>query len=119
MRPKRKRTRSVEIVVTREQIAFWTCAAALDPVPPTWLGPTWRELLQAPVDPSQSSKTIAFPTSVLAEFRSRDDRATMHFVLPMIITDHALSILERHGLQPIPSHYCRTTMRAADDDIPF
>jgi hypothetical protein len=119
MKPTRDKRRPVEIEVTSEQIAFWKCAAALDPVPPTWAGPTWAELLSAPVGSDTSSMTVLFPISFLSEFRSGDDKATMHFVVPSIITDHALHILERHGLQRIPVNHMRLRTPDTDEDIPF
>lgn len=113
--------RPLEIEVSSEHLAYWKCAAALDPVPPTWAGPTWAELLSAPVDPDGSFITALFPASFLARFRSRDERQTLHMLVPAIITDHALHILERHGLQPIPLNFARDRTRksASDDDIPF
>lgn len=119
MKPRRTKERSVEILVTKEQMNFWTCAAALDPVPPTWAGPSWHTLLSTPLNAKRSTMTVLFPTSVLADFRSREDKETMHFVLPMIITDHALHILEQHGLQRIPANYTGQSKREPDDDIPF
>ncbi len=113
--------RPLEIDVSSEYLTYWKCAAALDPVPPTWAGPTWAELLSAPVDPEGSFITVLFPASFLARFRSRDEKQTLHMLVPAIITDHALHILERHGLQPIPVNYARVykSKNASDDDIPF
>jgi hypothetical protein len=116
-----QRLQSLEIDVSSDHLAYWRCAAALDPVPPTWAGPTWAELLSAPVDPDRESITVLFPAAFLAGFRSRDEKQTLHMLVPAIITDHALHILERHGLQPIPVNYAREHRRknASDDDIPF
>jgi hypothetical protein len=113
--------RPLEIDVSSEYLAYWKCAAALDPVPPTWAGPTWAELLSAPVDPDGSFITVLFPASFLDRFRSRDEKQTMHMLVPNIITNHALHILERHGLQRIPLNYAREDKRKneSDDDIPF
>lgn len=113
--------RPLEIDVSSEHLAYWKCAAALDPVPPTWAGPTWAELLSAPVDTDRASITVLFPASFLAEFASRTEKQTMHMLVPNIITNHALHILERHGLQRIPLNYAREDKRKneSDDDIPF
>jgi hypothetical protein len=120
-RSAKRELRPLDIDVSSEHLAYWKCAAALDPVPPTWAGPTWAELLSAPVDPDGSFITVLFPASFLARFRTRDEKQTLHMLVPAIITDHALHILERHGLQPIPVNFARGSRRkdASDDDIPF
>ncbi|KAB2910278.1 MAG: hypothetical protein F9K29_25200 [Hyphomicrobiaceae bacterium] len=117
MKPKQARHRAIDIKVTPNDIVLWKCAAALEPVPPTWAGPTWAELLTTPVDRETQWMTVKLPTSFTARYRTRDDRETLFLIVPMMITEQALLILEKHGLQRIPVKYTRDP--EPDGYIPF
>lgn len=117
--PKRARFRAIEIKVTPEEIALWKCAAALEPVPPTWAGLTWAELLETPIDPHTHWMTVTLPTSFTAQFRTREDRETMFMTIPIMLVEQALMILEKNGLQRIPAKYTRERDPEPDDAIPF
>ena len=114
---KRAKYRTVDIEVSRDQLVLWTCAAALEPVPPTWLGPTWAEVLATPADLARGRMMLDVPTRFLAKFTTRDDREQLFYIVPSWLTDQALLILERHGLQPIPIKYTRDA--EPEDGIPF
>lgn len=115
---KRARRRAIDIKVTPEEIVLWKCAAALEPVPPTWTGLTWDELLATPIDPETRWMTLKLPTSFFtAEFRTREDRETMFMTIPIMLVEQALLILEKHGLQRTPLKYTRDP--EPDDAIPF
>lgn len=117
MKPNRVRHRAIDIKVTPEEIVLWKCAAALEPVPPTWAGLTWVELLEAPIDPHTHWMTVTLPTSFTARYRTKEDRETMFISVPIMLTEQALLILEKHGLQRIPAKYTRDP--EPDDAIPF
>lgn len=114
---RRAQTRPVDIEVTRDQLAIWTCAAALEPVPPTWLGPMWRDVLATPVDFDRFRMTLNVPMSFIDKYCSRDEREQLNMIIPYWLTEQALVILERHGLQPIPLKYTRDA--EPEDEIPF
>lgn len=114
---KRPSTYAIDIKVSPEEIVLWKCAAALEPVPPTWAGPTWDELLAIPVYPETYWMTVTLPASFTAQFRTREDRETMFLTVPMMLAEQALLILEKHGLQRIPVKYTRDP--EPDDAIPF
>ncbi|NBU58938.1 MAG: hypothetical protein EBS23_04030 [Betaproteobacteria bacterium] len=114
---KRTGRRPVEISVKPEDIVLWKCAAALEPVPPTWAGVTWQELLATPF--ADGSMTVMLPTRFTAEYRTREDRETMFISITYLITNQAELILERHGLQRIPIKYTRDPKPDREDDIPF
>lgn len=115
---KRPPTRKVDIKVSSEELVLWKCAAALEPVPPTWTGLTWDELLATPIDRETHWMTVTLPTSFFtAEFRTCEDRETLFLTIPIMLREEALLILEKHGLQPIPVKYTRGP--EPDDAIPF
>lgn len=114
---KRPSIRAIDIKVSPEEIVLWKCAAALEPVPPTWAGLTWAELLATPINPGTHWMTVKLPTSFTAQFRTREDRETMFLTVPMMLTEQAALILEKHGLQRIPVKYTRDP--EPDDAIPF
>lgn len=116
---KRLSSRKVDIKVRPDEIVLWKCAAALEPVPPTWIGPTWDELLATPLDPETNWMTVTLPTSFTAQFRTREDRETMFITIPIMLMEQALLILEKHGLQRIPVKYMRDRDPEPDDAIPF
>jgi hypothetical protein len=113
------RNRAIDIKVSPEEIVLWKCAAALEPVPPTWAGPTWAELLATPIDPATHWMTVMLPTSFTAQFRTREERETMFMTVPIMLTEQALLILEKNGLQRIPVKYMRERDPEPDDAIPF
>jgi len=115
--PKRASHRAIDIKARPEDVVLWKCAAALEPVPPTWAGLTWDELLATPIDPHTHWMTVKLPTSFTARYRTREDRETMFLTIPLMLTEQALLILEKHGLQRIPVKYVRD--REPDDAIPF
>jgi hypothetical protein len=115
----RSPTRAIDIKVSPEEIVLWKCAAALEPVPPTWAGPTWGELLATPIDPETHWMTVTLPTSFTAQFRTREDRETMFMTIPILLMEQALLILEKNGLQRIPVKYTRERDPEPDDAIPF
>ena len=114
---KRILRKPVKISVKPEDIVLWKCAAALEPVPPTWAGVTWQELLATPL--ADGSMTVMLPTRFTAEYRTREDRETMFISIPYLITNQAELILEKHGLQRIPIKYTRDPKPDREDDIPF
>lgn len=117
MTKRAQKTRAVDIEVTRQDFALWTCAAALEPVPPTWLGPTWRDILATPVDFDNFRMTLNVPVRFIARNFMRNEREQLSMTIPWWLTEHALMILERHGLQPIPIKYTRDA--EPEDEIPF
>lgn len=117
MTAKRARQRAIDIKVSPEELVLWKCAAALEPVPPTWAGLTWAELLATPIDPETHWMTVKLSTSFTARYRTREDRETMFLTIPLMLTEQALLILEKHGLQRIPVKYTRGP--EPDDAIPF
>lgn len=96
---------------------MWTCAAALEPVPPTWLGMSWRKLLAMPVDLAAGAMTVRVATRYTAHYRTKLERECMIEAITCTLDQHAILILERHGLQPIPIDY--TQGLPGEDDIPF
>lgn len=114
---KRASTRDVDIKVSTEELVLWKCAAALEPVPPTWAGLTWAELLATPIDPETHWMTVKLPTSFTAQFRTLEDRETMFMTIPIMLMEQALLILEKHGLQRTPLKHTRDP--EPDDAIPF
>lgn len=114
---KRIRHKSVEISVKPEDIVLWKCAAALEPVPPTWAGLSWQELLATPL--ANGTMAVMLPNRFMAEYRTREDRETMFISVPYLITNQAELILEKHGLQRIPIKYTRDPKPDREDDIPF
>ncbi len=118
MNPKRARHRAIDIRVSPEEIVLWKCAAALEPVPPTWVGLTWDELLTTPIDRETHWMTVTLPADFFtAEFRTREDCETLFMTIPIMLREEALLILEKHGLQRIPVKYTRDP--EPDDAIPF
>ncbi len=109
--------RDVQIDVAPADIVLWKCAAAPEPVPPTWAGITWKELLATTYD--DGMMTLKLPTSFTSQFRTREDRETMFMTIPIMIMEQALLILEKHGLQRIPVKYTRERDPEPDDAIPF
>lgn len=113
----RKGARPVAIPVTFRQVTMWKCAAALEPVPPTWLGLSWSEVLATPIDWHRGRMTLDIPSRILAKQPRCLERDEVARLLGGVLHDHAQSILERHGLKCIPDPARpRSDM---EDEIPF
>lgn len=117
MTKRAKKTRAVDIEITRQHVAVWKCAAALEPVPPTWLAPTWRVILAMPVDVPRLGMTLIVPARLISRGARVLDQQELGLYITWLIEEHALSVLERHGLQRIRGGHEPTT--DLEDEIPF
>lgn len=114
------KTRPIAIPVTARQIAMWKCAAALAPVPPTWLGPTWARIVAAPAGPKRGTRMVRVSQRIFDRRKKDFDRLEpdeIACVLGGWLDTQALGILFCHGLQRIPGK--PVPQWDMDDDIPF
>jgi len=105
----------VEVKATQPELSYWKCAAALEPALPTWVGPAWGQLLSTPIDPETAALPVLLTRDLYVQMIEEDCPSTVSISLHYLLTEHALEILRRHGLQRVPV----TKREEPEDTIPF
>lgn len=105
----------VEIKAAQPELSYWKCAAALEPALPTWVGATWGELLSTPIDRETGILPVLLTRDYYRQLIEEDCPSAAPIIVRHQLDQHALDILRRHGLQPIPKPKCVEP----DDYIPF
>lgn len=105
----------VEIEAAQPELSFWKCAAALEPALPTWVGPTWGELLSTPIDRETGTLPVLLTRHYYRQLIEEDYPSAAPIIVRHQLCQHALDILRRHDLQPIPE----PKSSEPDDYIPF
>lgn len=105
----------VEIRAAQPELAYWKCAAALEPALPTWVGPTWGELLSTPIDRETGTLPVLLTRDYYRQLIEEDGPSAAPITVYYFLSEHAVEILRRHGLQPILKPKCDEP----DDYIPF
>lgn len=105
----------VEVPAALPELSYWKCAATLEPALPTWVGPAWGQVLSTPIDPETMRLSVVLTRDLYVQMIEDDYPSTAPLTLHHQLTQQALEILRRHGLQPVP------VAKAAecDDEIPF
>jgi len=81
--------------------SYWLCAAALEPGLTTWVGTAWGDVMagQSGCEPTPLSMTL---TREMYEFVIQGQHpSTAPHTLRSYLTQQAIEVLHRHGLQPI------------------
>lgn len=91
----------VEVKAAPPELCYWKCAAALEPALPTWVGPAWGQLLSTPIGPETALLPVLLTRDLYVQLIEEDCPSTAALTLRHQLTEHALDILRRHGLQPI------------------
>lgn len=105
----------VDIEATLPQLAYWKCAAALEPGLPSWVGPAWGQLLAMPIEHSTASLPVLLTRDLYVQMMQEECPGSVPINVEHQLTQQALEILRRHGLQPIPI----AKPVEPDDYIPF
>lgn len=105
----------VELKVAAPELTYWKCAAALEPALPTWVGPAWGQLLPKQNDARTASVPVLLTRDFYMQMIEEDCPSAVPILVEHQLTQHALEILRRHGLQPVPV----ARRNEPDDYIPF
>jgi len=92
----------VEVKATPPELSYWKCAAALEPALPTWVGPAWGQLLSTPIDPETAALPVLLTRDLYVQMIEEDCPSAVSIILHHQLTEHALEILRRHGMQRVP-----------------
>ncbi len=105
----------VEVDAEGHQWSYWLCAAALEPALPTWVGPPWGELMAALPGREPSALPVTLTHDLYKQLTAEDCPSAVPIIVQHLLTEQAVEVLRRHGLQPIrEKRPCQF-----DDHIPF